>query len=46
VKLIDVGLENGYYDQSHFIRSFHEFADMTPGEYRRQMSSIPGQLFR
>lgn len=45
VKLIDVGYESGYYDQSHFIHTFQEFADMTPGEYRKQMSLIPGQLF-
>jgi len=45
VKLIDVGYDNGYYDQSHFIHAFQEFADMTPGEYRKQMNLIPGQLF-
>lgn len=44
-KLNDAGLENGFYDQSHFIRSFHEFADMTPGEYRKQMTGLPGQIF-
>lgn len=45
LKLIDAGLENGFYDQSHFIRTFQEFADMTPGEYRKQMSAFPGQIF-
>lgn len=44
-KLTDIGFENGFYDQSHFIRTFHEFADMTPGEYRKQMSPLPGQIF-
>jgi AraC-like DNA-binding protein len=44
-KLTDVGFENGYYDQSHFIRAFQEFAGMTPGEYRKQMSALPGQIF-
>lgn len=44
-KLIDIGLTNGYYDQSHFIRTFTEFANMTPGEYRKQMTLFPGQLF-
>lgn len=45
LKLIDTGFENGFYDQAHFIHSFYEFADMTPGEYRKQMSAVPGQIF-
>ncbi len=44
-KLIDVGLDTGYYDQSHFIRSFQEFTGMTPGEYRHLMTELPGQIF-
>lgn len=44
-KLTDIGFENGFYDQSHFIHTFQEFANMTPGEYRKQMSSLPGQIF-
>jgi AraC-like DNA-binding protein len=45
IKLIDAGLENGYYDQAHFIRAFQDFSGMTPGEYRKQMSMFPGQIF-
>jgi len=45
VKLIDAGLDNGYYDQSHFVHTFQGFAGMTPGEYPRQMSAVPGQIF-
>ena len=45
VRLIDIGYDNGYYDQSHFIRTFEEFSDMTPGEYRKQMTLFPGQIF-
>jgi AraC-like DNA-binding protein len=44
-KLIDVGLDNRYYDQSHFIRNFHDFAGMTPGDYVKLKSSVPGQLY-
>lgn len=44
-KLTDIALDSGYYDQAHFIRTFREFADMTPGEYRAQMTHLPGQLF-
>jgi AraC-like DNA-binding protein len=45
LKLTEVGLHTGYYDQSHFIRTFQEFADMTPGAYRSQMTALPGLLF-
>lgn len=33
--LIDVAYDNGFSDQSHFIRSFKEFADTTPNHYLR-----------
>jgi AraC-like DNA-binding protein len=45
LKLTEAGLKNGYYDQSHFIRTFQQFAEMSPGAYRRQMSALPGILF-
>jgi AraC-like DNA-binding protein len=32
-KLTDVACTNGYFDQSHFIRSFKEFTNTTPNEY-------------
>lgn len=32
-KLTDVAYDNGYFDQSHYIRSFKGFTDTTPGEY-------------
>lgn len=33
--LTDVAYDNGFADQSHFIRSFKEFADTTPNDYLR-----------
>lgn len=42
--LTEIGHRVGYFDQSHFIRDFRAFADMTPGEYRRQRWTTPGQL--
>jgi len=39
-KLSDVAFENGYADQSHFIRVFKEFTNLTPGEY---LKNIPPQ---
>jgi len=32
-KLSDLAFRNGYADQSHFIRSFKEFTNLTPNEY-------------
>jgi len=32
-KLTDVAYENGFADQSHFIRSFKEFTSITPNDY-------------
>ncbi|NIJ54405.1 helix-turn-helix transcriptional regulator [Dyadobacter arcticus] len=39
-KLSDVAFENGYADQSHFIRSFKEFAGISPGQYQKQTSGL------
>ncbi|MBL0741084.1 helix-turn-helix transcriptional regulator [Chryseolinea lacunae] len=35
-KLSDVAYQNGYADQSHFIRSFKEFAGYSPNEFQKQ----------
>ncbi|NCD69529.1 helix-turn-helix domain-containing protein [Mucilaginibacter agri] len=32
-KLSDIAFENGYADQSHYIRSFKEFTNITPKDY-------------
>ncbi|MBL7727767.1 MAG: helix-turn-helix transcriptional regulator [Dinghuibacter sp.] len=32
-KLADVAYANGYFDQSHYIRSFKEYTNTTPNEY-------------
>jgi len=32
-KLTDVAYANGYFDQSHYIRSFKEFTSITPNDY-------------
>jgi len=34
-KLSDLAFQNGYADQSHFIRAFKEFTNITPKEYLR-----------
>lgn len=34
LSLTDVALKSGYYDQSHFIKEFRQYTDITPGQYR------------
>lgn len=36
-KLSDVAFENGYADQSHFIRAFKEFTGHSPERFRKQV---------
>lgn len=40
-KLSDLAYENGYADQSHFIRSFKEFTGLAPLDFYRQSVSQP-----
>lgn len=35
-KLTDVAYDNGFADQSHFIRSFKEFTEITPNDYLKK----------
>jgi AraC-like DNA-binding protein len=35
-RLVDVALETGYYDQSHFINDFYAFSSMSPSEYLKK----------
>lgn len=37
-KLSDLAYDNGYADQSHFIRSFKEFTGLSPLEFKKQLS--------
>ena len=34
----DLVFEYGYHDQSHLIKDFHHFMDITPGEFIRQLA--------
>jgi AraC-like DNA-binding protein len=38
--LINIGLEAGYYDQSHFISEFKEYASITPKIYTQQATDL------
>ena len=42
-KLSDLAFKNGYADQSHYIRSFKEFTNLTPKEYLNFGSPPPGK---
>lgn len=39
-KLSDIAYENGYADQSHFIRTFKEFTGVSPFDYRKQLNEV------
>lgn len=43
--LTQIGLEAGFYDQSHFIREFKGFTEFTPKEYLHAVHGIPGHIF-
>jgi AraC-like DNA-binding protein len=39
-KLSDIAFENGYADQSHYIRAFQEFAGFSPYQYQKQSLEV------
>ncbi len=43
--LTEIGLEAGYYDQSHFIREFKSYNDLTPKQYQEANTDLPGHIF-
>ncbi|MCC6251563.1 MAG: helix-turn-helix transcriptional regulator [Bacteroidia bacterium] len=44
--LTQIGMEAGFYDQSHFIRDFKLYTGMKPKEYKSANSSVLGHIFR
>lgn len=43
--LTQIGLISGYYDQSHFIREFKSYTEITPKQYRESNKELPGHIF-
>ena len=39
-KLSDIAFEHEFADQSHFIRTFREFAGFSPFQYQRQSPGV------
>ena len=44
LRLTDIALQTGFYDQAHYIRVFREFATMCPKEYKKCMTPLIGQF--
>jgi AraC-like DNA-binding protein len=45
LSLTEIAHASQFTDQSHFIKTFKSFAQVTPGEYRKMKSSIAGHIF-
>ncbi|KXK36558.1 MAG: helix-turn-helix transcriptional regulator [Saprospiraceae bacterium] len=43
--LTQIGLEAGFYDQSHFIREFKFYTGLIPKEYQASVTGLPGHIF-
>jgi AraC-like DNA-binding protein len=43
--LTEIGLITGYYDQSHFIREFKSYTEITPRYYKEANTGLPGHIF-
>lgn len=43
--LTQITYDCGYYDQSHFVRTFKLFTGLTPKQYRNAASEFPGHIF-
>ncbi|QHT69396.1 AraC family transcriptional regulator [Rhodocytophaga rosea] len=43
--LTQITYDCGYYDQSHFVRTFKLFTGLTPKQYRKVASGLPGHIF-
>lgn len=44
--LTTIAYQSQFADQSHFIKSFKAFTNMTPGEYKRNKSFVKGHVYK
>jgi AraC-like DNA-binding protein len=45
LSLTEIAYQSHFSDQSHFIKTFKSYTDLTPGEYKRNMSSLKGHIY-
>lgn len=45
LSLTEIAYESNFSDQSHLIRSFRAFTNLTPGEYKRSKSEVKGHIY-
>jgi len=43
--LTEIGYLSGFYDQPNFIREFKSYTTLTPGQYKKVKSGIPGHIY-
>ena len=43
--LTKIAYQSHFSDQSHFIKSFKAYAQLTPGEYSRNKGNVKGHIF-
>lgn len=46
LSLTEIAYGCQFADQSHFIKTFKSLAGLTPGEYKKAKSALPGHLFQ
>lgn len=45
LSLTRIGYQSGFSDQSHFIKTFKFYTEMTPGAYRQNMGPVAGHIY-
>lgn len=45
LSLTEIAYQSSFSDQSHFIKTFKSYTNLTPGEYQRTMSYVKGHLY-
>ncbi|HTE00086.1 MAG TPA: helix-turn-helix domain-containing protein [Mucilaginibacter sp.] len=46
LSLTDIAYQSHFYDQPHFVRTFKGYAEITPGEYKRNMGRVKGHIYQ
>jgi len=46
LSLTEIVYQSCFSDQSHFIKTFKTYAEITPGEYKRTRSDVKGHIYQ